>query len=243
MIKFFRKIRYNLMETGKTSKYFKYAIGEIILVVIGILIALQINNWNEANKMSINEQQLTSSVIKELEGQRTILNRNLDVNQLILKESASYLDDTYPEEKKDSSIIVALISHNNTHLKIPLVESILNNTESNYLSDKNLLKELRNLNTLNENLLSNEGFLDNFWNTKTAEFLIRKKYAHSTLDIFSRKGVIKSKAYRKLYNDAEFRDLIALKYVLHNSWVLNQLSVLEKLDEILLYLKNDQTND
>ena len=50
MIKFFRKIRYNLMETGKTGKYFKYAIGEIILVVIGILIALQINNWNENNK-------------------------------------------------------------------------------------------------------------------------------------------------------------------------------------------------
>jgi hypothetical protein len=50
MIKFFRKIRYNLMETGKTGKYFKYAIGEIILVVIGILIALSINTWNENNK-------------------------------------------------------------------------------------------------------------------------------------------------------------------------------------------------
>lgn len=45
MIKFFRKIRYNLMETGKTTKYFKYAIGEIILVVIGILIAIQLNEW------------------------------------------------------------------------------------------------------------------------------------------------------------------------------------------------------
>lgn len=38
------------METGKTGKYFKYAIGEIILVVIGILIALQINNWNQERK-------------------------------------------------------------------------------------------------------------------------------------------------------------------------------------------------
>ena len=50
MIKFFRKIRYNLMEQNKTGKYFKYAIGEIVLVVIGILIALSINNWNENNK-------------------------------------------------------------------------------------------------------------------------------------------------------------------------------------------------
>ena len=47
MIKFFRKIRYDLMEKNKTGKYFKYAIGEIVLVVIGILIALSINNWNE----------------------------------------------------------------------------------------------------------------------------------------------------------------------------------------------------
>jgi len=50
MIKFFRKIRYDLMEKNKTGKYLKYAIGEIILVVIGILIALQINNWNETSK-------------------------------------------------------------------------------------------------------------------------------------------------------------------------------------------------
>jgi Family of unknown function (DUF6090) len=50
MIKFFRKIRQNLLSEGKTGKYLKYAIGEIILVVIGILIALQINNWNENRK-------------------------------------------------------------------------------------------------------------------------------------------------------------------------------------------------
>ena len=46
MIKFFRKIRQKLLTENKFSKYLIYAIGEIILVVIGILIALQINNWN-----------------------------------------------------------------------------------------------------------------------------------------------------------------------------------------------------
>ncbi|GAB4154386.1 MAG: hypothetical protein Tsb0033_02310 [Winogradskyella sp.] len=50
MIKFFRKIRQNLLSEGKTIKYLKYAIGEIVLVVIGILIALQLNNWNESRK-------------------------------------------------------------------------------------------------------------------------------------------------------------------------------------------------
>jgi hypothetical protein len=51
MIKFFRKIRQRLLMENKFSKYFIYAIGEIILVVIGILIALSINNWNEEKKV------------------------------------------------------------------------------------------------------------------------------------------------------------------------------------------------
>ena len=50
MIKFFRKIRKQLADDNKPLKYMRYAIGEIVLVVIGILIALSINNWNETNK-------------------------------------------------------------------------------------------------------------------------------------------------------------------------------------------------
>ncbi|MCK0180574.1 DUF6090 family protein [Flavobacteriaceae bacterium S0862] len=58
MIKFFRRIRYDLMKKNKTGKYFKYAIGEIILVMVGILLALQVNNWNEQRKMNSQEQEL-----------------------------------------------------------------------------------------------------------------------------------------------------------------------------------------
>jgi hypothetical protein len=62
MIKFFRKIRQNLLTENKFSKYLIYAIGEIILVVIGILIALQINNWNENRK----ERILENNMIKKI---------------------------------------------------------------------------------------------------------------------------------------------------------------------------------
>ena len=51
---------------NKTSKYFKYAIGEIILVVIGILIALQINNWNEAKKTKTKERQVLTEIKSDL---------------------------------------------------------------------------------------------------------------------------------------------------------------------------------
>ena len=58
MIKFFRHIRQNLIMENKTGKYLKYAIGEIVLVVIGILIALQINNWNEKRKARVKEVEI-----------------------------------------------------------------------------------------------------------------------------------------------------------------------------------------
>ncbi len=71
MIKFFRHIRQNLIVENKTGKYFKYAIGEIILVVIGILIALQINNWNETQKGKMKAstilEAIRSDMVKDLD--------------------------------------------------------------------------------------------------------------------------------------------------------------------------------
>ncbi|MFT6795818.1 MAG: hypothetical protein ACJART_000956, partial [Maribacter sp.] len=75
MIKFFRKIRQNLLSEGKTSKYFKYAIGEIILVVIGILIALQINNWNENQKAKKLEQVVLKNLAQENKANLVSLNQ------------------------------------------------------------------------------------------------------------------------------------------------------------------------
>ena len=74
MIKFFRKIRQNLLSEGKTGKYFKYAIGEIILVVIGILIALQINNWNEKRLQKQALKTIYSIIIEDLKNDITEIN-------------------------------------------------------------------------------------------------------------------------------------------------------------------------
>jgi len=67
MIKFFRHIRYKLMSEQNTARYLKYAIGEIILVIIGILIALSINNWNENRKDRIYEKNILKEINVALE--------------------------------------------------------------------------------------------------------------------------------------------------------------------------------
>lgn len=74
MIKFFRKIRQKLLTENKFSKYFLYAIGEIVLVVIGILIALQINNWNELKKARTKEHFALEEIISDLEQNISSLN-------------------------------------------------------------------------------------------------------------------------------------------------------------------------
>ncbi|WP_228850496.1 DUF6090 family protein [Aegicerativicinus sediminis] len=79
MIKLFRKIRQNLLSQNKLSKYLIYAIGEIILVVIGILIAIQINNLNENKKLNIIAHQYLKGIETDLKKDITqidsILNR------------------------------------------------------------------------------------------------------------------------------------------------------------------------
>ena len=91
MIKFFRKIRQNLLMENKTGKYFKYAIGEIILVVIGILIALQINNWNEYKKERKSEKLILAEIRDNLEYDLNDFDSNITTLQNKTLSSTSLL--------------------------------------------------------------------------------------------------------------------------------------------------------
>ncbi len=77
MLKYFRKIRQNLLKENNISKHLFYAMGEILLVVIGILIALQINNWNEARKDKIIERQILEAILDNLVEDEASLNHSI----------------------------------------------------------------------------------------------------------------------------------------------------------------------
>ncbi len=91
MIKFFRHIRKSLLMENKTSKYFKYAIGEIILVVIGILIALQINTWNQGRLSKKMEHNYINRLIEDLVSD-TIMISNQIMQSKIRFEYGTALD-------------------------------------------------------------------------------------------------------------------------------------------------------
>jgi len=104
MIKFFRNIRKTLIKEGKTANYLKYAIGEIILVVIGILIALQINNWNEERKLSIYERktliEIKNSLQRDLRLWKYLLNERVSIKEKSIPALLKKLQ--HPEVYKDS---------------------------------------------------------------------------------------------------------------------------------------------
>jgi hypothetical protein len=79
MPSFFSKIRYQLAAENRAAKYLRYAIGEILLVVIGILIALQVNNWNESRKERIQENLLIQSIVSDLKMDTLIISQTLRI--------------------------------------------------------------------------------------------------------------------------------------------------------------------
>ncbi len=101
-MKFFRNIRYSLIGKNQNKKYLKYAIGEIVLVVIGILIALQINNWNEARKdnNALKEYlgKIRSHTIEDLRILDTITKYRTQLANLCKKARVRILDKTEDED-------------------------------------------------------------------------------------------------------------------------------------------------
>ena len=146
MIKFFRKIRQNLLSEGKTGKYFKYAIGEIVLVVIGILIALQINTWNESRKQKQIEKQVLKSLFQEIEKDKTALKQiDYQYKKDLLK--ISYFRKLYWKEQLsmaealDLKNFFGFVNHDVNPNRITYDEMI-NTGKLYYLSNQNLVNKI-----------------------------------------------------------------------------------------------------
>ena len=120
MLNFLRKIRRTLIESGSARKYILYAIGEIALVVIGILIALSINNWNQIQK----NQKEEAFYLKELRldfvaNQTTLVNGEREIKWMLrnISNTLSYMNKIIP----DSVNTFALID-NYYGLSVPVLE-------------------------------------------------------------------------------------------------------------------------
>ncbi len=149
MIKFFRKIRKNLLNEGKTSKYLKYAIGEIVLVVIGILIALSINNWNVEKIEKSNELKYYKNIKRQLNEDENAINANIDYNNLYLKQFNQAIKIIEQDDRNivDSlvSISVNLLEFSDFHRQSNIYETMVNSGEIKLLKNQQIIEALQQL--------------------------------------------------------------------------------------------------
>ena len=105
MLRFFRLLRKKLLEYNNARKYFFYALGEIFLVVIGILIALSINNWNDGVKAQHKKQEYTNSLIDELELDLVRLTRLDSANYVYIQSLENYINYYNQPDKSIDSLV------------------------------------------------------------------------------------------------------------------------------------------
>ena len=146
MINFFRKIRYNLMEQNKTGKYLMYAIGEIILVVIGILIAIQLNSWKT-------EADENTKVLKYMDGLYSDLNQDYErikelhafylknTNSIQLLIKASNQDKVLSNDEL-GKMFNSILAYRKFINKKSIYLSLINDGFINKINNNNLINEI-----------------------------------------------------------------------------------------------------
>ena len=237
MIKFFRKIRQKLLSEGKTGKYFKYAIGEIILVVVGILIALSINNWNEQRKEIIEELKVLSEI------------------QFNLKESIKEVKSVLQANEKDLSMYISLLNH--VEQKLPYSTELdtafnrIHSWSSPYLTStayeslkSNGAKLVRNdsLRMQIINMFENEmPYLINDWDKsewKDSESVVTPYFSkHFAKQID--KNTAKPNNYEELIKDPEFTNLLRL-IISSRKWGNNSCrNIIKRIDALIESIENE----
>ena len=249
MIKFFRKIRQNLLSEGKAGKYFKYAIGEIVLVVIGILIALQINNWNETRKK---EEQFISS-LEQLYNKITddawryeyMIRENenviLTTDSLLKVNEYSSVSHRLP---RDMWFTTTLGKKSVNATAMPFLEKLTYNPESP--EQKNLANHLFNYKQLIESK-TNDSYIEDIQG-KLSDELVKNSIAFIKFDhnkIMS-EWVEDSSWYNKdnlaqaktLLTSGHFRSLLKTSRSSRNFDILDYKALVNESENVLALIKN-----
>ena len=218
MIKFFRKIRFDLMEKNKTGKpawpagrYFKYAIGEIVLVVIGILIALQINNWNQQRIQNESEQLAIKNLKQDFEyNYRTLdsilteTKENIESQFLILNNTGNKRGTITKVEFNNALNDLADI--NEFYPRNGYLDDLINSGNLGILKNQELRNKLSSWNPVFNYIKTREKELETA--RDRVSVMIIKKGSWLNADAVSTAETVKNNIFPKSGFDVDNRDLM-----------------------------------
>ena len=213
-----------MIKENKVSNYILYAIGEIVLVVIGILIALSINNWNELRKQQISEKDVIAGIKNDLTQDKEYI--NLIINTATNKISAfNVLIEELPElyttnrKKVDSLVIVYFISQRTFYPISGSFQSAISGNEISKFKNKKFGSAVTKLyNSTYARMVENGVLLDSRW-----EF-VTKKYSHER-----RTSNLGDMNEAQL---SEFLDDLSYHVKMLTYYITNLESTLEEIDQL-----------
>jgi hypothetical protein len=148
-MKIFRKIRQSLIKEGNFSKYLAYAVGEIFLVMIGILLAFQVNNWNTQQKKNKAESVSYANIKRQINEDKNVIIGNIDYNKLYLKqyEFATEIIEENDRNKIDTLgyITLNLTKYSDVNRNSNIYQNLVNSGELNLLTNQEVIERLQRL--------------------------------------------------------------------------------------------------
>lgn len=149
MIKLFRKNRQNSLTEGKVGNYFKYAIGEIFLVVMGILIALYINNYNSKRIEKSAAISSYKNIKRQINDDKTAILTSNEQNKKLYKKYmyAIHIIEQNNRKKIDTlgKIAMDLADYSDIDRSSTIYQNLINSGESNILKNRNILVQIQKL--------------------------------------------------------------------------------------------------
>ncbi|WP_223033792.1 DUF6090 family protein [Hanstruepera marina] len=267
MIKFFRNIRKKLASENKAMAYSRYAIGEIILVVIGILIALQINNWNENRKNKIQEDILLEQLLADFNSNLKQLDQKISMRNIFMEASKQLLNfiDNPSQREKDS--INYNIARTMPYASFdPIIIDLASSGDLNLIKNETLKHALTRWTSEINDVIEDEVIWKDYRNNLYIPFLIEnyqlrtiRNLAYKTdllgsysLEVGEKitdysKDAIGESAYNvdynMLLNHPNFEDHLTRCYAI-NSWANVQSQILRKrIVEIIDLIKQELEHD
>ncbi|MBN7815166.1 DUF6090 family protein [Algoriphagus pacificus] len=267
MIKFFRKIRQNLLSDGKTGKYFKYAIGEIVLVMVGILLAVQVNNWNIDKNNSKQEVALLSQLENEYEENLKEVNEKIEMRFAILSsinELFSYIDNGIEGVPLDTIRLHITRTFKNPTFDGPdgVIQEILNSGKLYLIQNPELKIHLSNWKNTVQKVVEEEQLLvthnttyyyeycrQNFNQRKmrgnSSEDELMNVYRLSdnkTTDDFKITGENSESEYRKYLNDITISNYLLWSNAYCRNANIQSIGLKEKIEQILGIIRTELKN-
>lgn len=220
MIRFFSKARQKVLQENRVTRYVAYALGEIVLVVIGILIALKVNSWDSDQKTKKELQQYQEKIVLELEENLTYLNQSIVFHDSLVDQQKTTLRILRNKNKDSLPLLQKTLGATATaypidYLKFPIIDEFVK---------RNLLKEIETDST-KQYFLILEGFRDDlslrsrfleaqYLNNIEPYYIKHLDYSQIAQESFG-KAINPGDSpqdYGFLVDNLEFKNIVTLKY-------------------------------